>query len=89
MAENSNEILYFSTLLDDIQALEDVVVSADALHKQRKHADSLHDRKAHYALTVKATSPVRIGSVLTFRGSAPGPEITVLIQPLAGTLSGP
>lgn len=57
VAEKSNEIPYFSTLLDGIKDLEGVVVSADALHTQRKHADYLHDRKAHYVLTVKGNQP--------------------------------
>lgn len=57
VAEKSNEIPYFSTLLDGIKDLREVVVSADALHTQRKHADYLHDRGAFYVLTVKGNQP--------------------------------
>lgn len=53
VAEKSNEIPYFSTLLDGITDLTGVVVSADALHTQRKHAEYLHGRGAFYVLTVK------------------------------------
>jgi predicted transposase YbfD/YdcC len=51
--EKSNEIPKFSTLLDSIDDLTDVVVTADALHAQNAHADYLHGRGAHYLLTVK------------------------------------
>lgn len=57
VAEKSNEIPYFSTLLDGIKDLKDVVVTADALHTQRKHAEYLHDRGAFYVLTVKGNQP--------------------------------
>jgi predicted transposase YbfD/YdcC len=43
----------FSTLLDDVDDLADVVVTADALHAQTGHAEYLHKRGAHYVLTVK------------------------------------
>jgi predicted transposase YbfD/YdcC len=51
--EKSNEIPQFATLLDTVEDLTDVVVTADALHAQRGHAEYLHKRGAHYALTVK------------------------------------
>ena len=41
------------TLLDDVDDLADVVVTADALHAQTGHAEYLHKRGAHYVLTVK------------------------------------
>jgi predicted transposase YbfD/YdcC len=37
--------------------LQGVVVTADALHCQRGHADYLHARGAHYLFTVKANQP--------------------------------
>jgi predicted transposase YbfD/YdcC len=52
----TNEIPLFSTLLDDID-LTGRVVTADALHAQRAHAEYLHDRGAHYLLTVKRNQP--------------------------------
>jgi len=53
ISEKTNEIPMFSTLLDQIDDLAEVVVTADALHAQREHAEYLHRRDAHYVLTVK------------------------------------
>jgi predicted transposase YbfD/YdcC len=53
----SNEIPMFSTLLDTIDDVDDVVVTADALHAQREHAEYLHRRGAHYVVTVKGNQP--------------------------------
>jgi predicted transposase YbfD/YdcC len=53
IGEKTNEIPMFSTLLDQIDDLAEVVVTADALHAQREHATYLHRRGAHYVLTVK------------------------------------
>lgn len=53
IAEKSNEIPKFTTLLDTITEVTDLVVTADALHAQREHAEYLHGRGAHYVLTVK------------------------------------
>jgi predicted transposase YbfD/YdcC len=52
----TNEITAFAPLLDRID-LADVLVTADALHTQRGHADYLHDRGAHYVLIAKANQP--------------------------------
>jgi len=57
IGEKTNEIPMFSTLLDQIDDLTDVVVTADALHAQREHATYLHRRNAHYVLTVKGNQP--------------------------------
>jgi predicted transposase YbfD/YdcC len=53
IAEKSNEIPKFTTLLDTIADVTDLVVTADALHAQRGHAEYLHGRGAHYMITVK------------------------------------
>jgi predicted transposase YbfD/YdcC len=53
IGEKSNEIPMFTTLLDTIADLTDLVVTADALHAQREHAEYLHGRGAHYVITVK------------------------------------
>ncbi|WP_223838526.1 ISAs1 family transposase [Saccharopolyspora pogona] len=53
ISEKTNEIPMFSTLLDKIDDLACVVVTADALHAQREHAEYLHRRDARYVLTVK------------------------------------
>lgn len=52
----SNEITAFAPLLDRID-LADVLITADALHTQRGHADYLHRRGGHYLLIVKANQP--------------------------------
>ena len=53
----TNEIPLFTTLLDRID-LTDAVVTADALHAQRAHAQYLvRERRAHYVLTVKRNQP--------------------------------
>ena len=52
----SSEITAFAPLLDRID-LTDVLLTADALHTQRGHADYLHQRGGHYLLIVKANQP--------------------------------
>lgn len=52
----TNEIPMFSTLLDGID-IAGAVITADALHAQREHATYLHQRGAHYLLTVKGNQP--------------------------------
>jgi predicted transposase YbfD/YdcC len=51
----TNEIPEFAPLLDQIDDadLAGTVVTADALHAQRGHAHYLHERGAHYLLTIK------------------------------------
>ncbi|MFF4779678.1 ISAs1 family transposase [Microtetraspora fusca] len=48
----SNEITAFAPLLDQIGCLKNVVISADRLHTQRKHARYLHRREAFYVFPV-------------------------------------
>lgn len=53
----TNEITEFAPLLDTID-VTDSVITADALHAQRAHADYLVlERGAHYLLTVKGNQP--------------------------------
>ena len=53
----TNEINAFKPLLDQITDLENVVVTGDAMHTQRKHATYLHQRKAHYVFPVPGNQP--------------------------------
>jgi predicted transposase YbfD/YdcC len=54
----TNEIPMFSQLCDQIADLEGAVVTADAMHCQKGHADYLvRQRRAHYVLTVKGNQP--------------------------------
>src|SRR3954447_11639038 len=52
-----DELAAFVPALDTIADLHEVVVTADALHCQRAHADYLHTRGAHYLFTVKGNQP--------------------------------
>lgn len=52
----TNEITAFAPLLDRID-VRDVLVTADALHTQRGHADYLHKRGGHYLWIAKANQP--------------------------------
>jgi predicted transposase YbfD/YdcC len=53
----SNEINAFAPLLDQIPDLTNVVVSADRMHTQRKHARYLHGRGAYFVLPVGDNQP--------------------------------
>lgn len=52
----TNEINAFAPLLDRID-LSSVIITADALHTQARHADYLTGRGGHYMLTVKRNQP--------------------------------
>jgi len=57
VAAKTNEIPLFTALLDHI-GLSGAVITADALHAQRAHADYLViQRGAHYLITVKRNQP--------------------------------
>lgn len=58
VAGKTNEIPMFPVLCNNIPDLADAVVTADAMHCQKSHADSLVlERGAHYVLTVKDNQP--------------------------------
>lgn len=52
-----NEIAAFVTALDSLPQLRGCLVTADALHTQRGHAEYLLGRGAHYLFTVKTNQP--------------------------------
>lgn len=52
----TNEITAFAPLLDRVE-VTGAIITADALHTQRTHAEYLHERGAHYVLTVKRNQP--------------------------------
>ena len=56
VATKTNEIPMFTTLLDRVD-IGDAVITADALHAQRSHAQYLAGRGAHYLLIVKRNQP--------------------------------
>lgn len=51
-----SEVAAFTTLLDDLD-LTDVLVTADAVHTNRNHAEYLHQRGGHYLLSAKLNQP--------------------------------
>lgn len=53
IGQKTNEIPHFQALMGKIGDLHGVVITADALHTQRAHAEFLHSQGAHYVLTVK------------------------------------
>jgi predicted transposase YbfD/YdcC len=53
----TNEINAFAPLLDQIPCLKNVVISADMMHTQRKHARYLHNRGAYFVLPVGGNQP--------------------------------
>ena len=56
MDGKTNEITVFTALLAQAGDLDGVLVIADALHAQREHATWLHERGAHYLVTVEHAS---------------------------------
>ncbi|HVI38501.1 MAG TPA: ISAs1 family transposase, partial [Gaiellales bacterium] len=54
---DGDELAAFVPVLDTLADLHEVVVTADALHCQRAHAEYLHARGAHYLFTVKGNQP--------------------------------
>ena len=53
VGEKTNEITCFQPLLETMADLAGVVVTSDAMHAQREHADYLLGREAHYIVIVK------------------------------------
>lgn len=53
----TNEIPMFAAVLDRIEDIAGAVITADALHAQRGHAEYLAGRGAHYLLIVKCNQP--------------------------------
>ncbi|WAU78386.1 ISAs1 family transposase (plasmid) [Streptomyces sp. Qhu-G9] len=53
VGEKTNEITCFKPLLDTVADLAETVVTSDAMHTQREHADYLLGRGAHYIVIVK------------------------------------
>ncbi|WSJ99988.1 ISAs1 family transposase [Streptomyces sp. NBC_01320] len=51
--EKTNEITCFQPLLETVADLAGVVVTSDAMHTQREHADYILGREAHYIVIVK------------------------------------
>ncbi len=52
VGEKTNEITCFQPLLETLADLAGTVVTSDAMHTQREHADYLLGRGAHYIMIV-------------------------------------
>jgi hypothetical protein len=60
VASKTNEIPMFPVLWDRIDDLEEAVITADAFHAQRSHADYLVlQRRAHYLLAHRQGQPAQ------------------------------
>jgi hypothetical protein len=70
----TNEIPMFAPLLDELAAtgidLTSAVITADALHTQRAHAEYLHERGAGFVFTVKQNQPTLFAALDTLAWSA-------------------
>ncbi|MFG2236836.1 ISAs1 family transposase, partial [Streptomyces sp. NPDC048723] len=53
VGDKTNEITCFQPLLDNLADLADTVVTSDAMHTQREHAEYLASRGAHYIVIAK------------------------------------
>lgn len=56
VTEKGSEVAAFTTLLDQIE-LAEVLITADAAHTNRHHADYLHEHGGHYLFTAKLNQP--------------------------------
>jgi predicted transposase YbfD/YdcC len=74
--DDGNEIAAFITALDTLPGLRGCLITADALHTQRGHADYLLGRGAHYLFTVKSNQPslYRALAALPWRAAPKGRE---------------
>jgi predicted transposase YbfD/YdcC len=96
---DGHESAAFITALDTLPGLRGCLVTADALHTQRGHADYLLGRGAHYLFTVKENQPTLYRALAALpwraapRGTEPGSQRghgriesrTAIVIDLAGT----
>lgn len=68
----TNEIPHFAALIDQLGDVTDTIITADALHTQREHAELLHAKGAHYVFTVK-TNQKRLRERIASQTWAPLP----------------
>jgi hypothetical protein len=85
----TNEITQFAPLLAPL-ALAGRVVTADALHTQREHAEFLVPKKnAHYIMVVKKNQPTLHTQIKNLPGSRPRPPSASTIAGMAAGSAGP
>ena len=73
--EKSSEIAAVPVVLGGLD-ITDAVITADALHTQRGHADYLHARGAHYLLPVKANQPTLLRRLRALPWTAIGRRVS-------------
>jgi hypothetical protein len=73
--ERGNEIAAFAATLDTVGDLRGVLITADALHTQREHAEYLHRRGAHYLFTVKRNQPTLHAALAALPWAAVGRQL--------------
>jgi predicted transposase YbfD/YdcC len=71
VAEKTSEISALPVVLHGLD-ITDAVITADALHVQRSHADYLNARGAYYLLPVKANQPTLLGRLRALPWTAIG-----------------
>lgn len=57
MRDKGREVTHFAAVLDTLDSIAGLIVTADALHCQRKHALYLHERDAFYYFPVLGNQP--------------------------------
>jgi len=60
--DKTNEITQFGPMLTDLD-LKNAIVTADALHTQKGHAEFLHENNADYLFTVKENQPTLLNNI--------------------------
>ncbi|MFF4258743.1 ISAs1 family transposase [Streptomyces sp. NPDC001663] len=68
VGEKTNEITCFQPMPDTVADLAGTVVTSDAMHTRREHADYLLDRGAHYVVIVKRNRRSSAGGSTPFPG---------------------
>lgn len=89
IGEKTNEIPHFATLMDRLGDLSGAVITADALHTQREHAEDLHKRGAHYVFTVKANQPALRARISSQTWSTRGVQYVCGKRAMGAPPSGP
>ncbi len=72
---DGNEIAAFAATLNTLPDLRGVLITADALHTQREHADYLHARGGHYLFTVKRNQPTLYAALAALPWTAVGRQV--------------
>lgn len=75
MRAKGKETVFFAPVLDQVEDLTGVLVTADALHTVAAHADYLHRRGAYGLFIVKENCPVRFAALDALDWSDANPAV--------------